>query len=65
METIPLYGRNVSASDYECLKQLERIAFGLTPTDWPDTMAHAVAIDVAIEALATMRLQVGRKRRTR
>jgi hypothetical protein len=60
--TISLHGRHVPAGDYETLRQLERIAFGLTPSDWPDAMAHNAALDAAVDGLAAMRLSVRRKR---
>jgi hypothetical protein len=50
-----LYGRDLPPLDYETLRQLERIAFGLTPSNWPDDVAHAYAIDAAIAALELMR----------
>lgn len=56
--TISIHGHPVPALDYETLRQLEHIAFGLTPSDWPESMAHKIAIEAAIEGLDVMRLYV-------
>lgn len=58
---IPLHGRAIPAKHYEDIRRLEKVAFGLTPSDWPDTMAHHAAIEAAIEGHEAMRLCIRRK----
>jgi hypothetical protein len=60
-----IYGMEVPAADYETLRQLERIAFGLTPSEWPDSKAHRIALEAAVEGLAAMRLCVRRTTRAK
>jgi hypothetical protein len=55
---IPLWGEPVPAEDFEQLRQLERIAFGMTPTDIRERLAHRIAVEAAIAALATLRAHV-------
>lgn len=55
-----IHGRIVPPGDYETLRQLERIAFGLTPSEWNDRTAHARALDVAIIMLRVARLEMAK-----
>ena len=55
----------VPVADYTTLERFEKIAFGLTPATWPDSMAHQIALNAAIEGLSMMRAVVQRQRRKR
>ena len=56
--TIPLYGRKVPVGDYETLRSLEHVAFGLTSSLESEAKCHRVAVEAAIAALVTMRAVV-------